>query len=213
MIFNLLLNRYLFLVICLFWFIHSTLHADENGASLVNKHCAECHGDDGNGVAVKNVVIPKIAGFSAFFIYDTLAQFKAGDRKGKRIKNKNNIETDMNEISKKIPDSDAETIAIYLSKQIFKPAVQHSDQKLIAQGKQIHQDLCNDCHGENATSIADDAPILAGQWTKYLLNQFKQIADFKRYMPRKMNRKFKKLTDKDKTALLAFYANTGEKPH
>jgi sulfide dehydrogenase cytochrome subunit len=71
--------------------------------------------------------------------------------------------------------------------------------------------LCNDCHGKDGTSIADDAPILAGQFKQYIRRQFKNIASFERYIPRKMERKFKKLSDADKTALLEFYASAASK--
>jgi cytochrome c553 len=93
---NTLKFQFIFLII----FSPYLLFAEEKGAPLVKKHCAECHGNDGNGNPQREDIIPKIAGFSAFFIYDTLAQFNNDDRKGKRITNNKNQEPDMNQISK-----------------------------------------------------------------------------------------------------------------
>lgn len=174
-----------------------------DGAALTKKHCSQCHLDDGNS---EKQNIPKIAGFSAILIVDMLDQFKHSDRSSPKI-TINNKTTDMAAISKQLKQDEMETIALYLSEQTFKPATQLFDKALATTGKQLHQDLCNDCHGENGTSAVDDAPILAGQWKTYLNRQFEQLSSHKRYMPKRMKRKFRKLNDKDKQALIEFYAS------
>lgn len=188
------------------------INADEtklDGASLTKQYCAECHGEHGNAENSKE--IPKIAGFSAILIFDTLDQFKNDDRKPIKIKNKNNQLTDMTEISKKLKPEETEVIAHYLSKQKFIPAKNNNkktmNKKLITQGKQLHEDLCNDCHVENGTSSADDAPILAGQHKAYLTRQFEQFSNRERYIPKRMKRKFRKLNEDDKKALIEFYTS------
>jgi len=174
-----------------------------DGAALTKKYCSQCHLEDGNS---EKENIPKIAGFSAILIFDMLDQFKNADRPSPKI-TVNNKTTDMAEISQQLTSDEAESIALYLSKQTFKPATQTFDQALASTGKQLHQDLCNDCHGEYGTSAVDDAPILAGQWKKYLKRQFEQLSSHKRYMPKRMKRKFRKLNDEDKKALIEFYAS------
>ena len=185
---------------------------EPNGAALTKKYCAECHGETGNRSPEKAGIIPNIAGFSAILIFDTMSQFKEGDRKALKIKNKNGQLTNMQEISKSLSEQETEAISLYLSAQIFIPAKQHqtkglSHKELISQGKTLHQDLCNDCHSKNGISAADDTPILAGQWKTYLIRQFEQISNRERYIPKRMRRKFRKLSDDDKVALIEFYSS------
>jgi len=179
-----------------------------NGAELTKKYCAECHGETGNSTIDRGGVIPNIAGFSAILIFDTLSQFKDGDRKALAVKNKAGQLSNMSEISKKLSEQEAEAISLFLSEQKFTPTKQvdrSNDEKLAAQGKLLHQDLCDDCHGEFGTSPVDDAPILAGQGRAYLIRQFDQISKQERYIPKRMKRKFRKLNNKDKLALIEFY--------
>lgn len=178
-----------------------------DGAVLIKQHCSQCHLEDGNS---EKENIPKIAGFSAILLFDMLDQFKHSDRSSPKMSvgdYKDKKTTDMTEISKQLKQDEMETIALFLSEQTFKPASQPFDKALAATGKQLHQDLCNDCHGENGTSAVDDAPILAGQWKAYLKRQFEQLSSHKRHMPKRMKRKFRKLNDEDKQALLEFYAS------
>ena len=57
--------------------------------------------------------------------------------------------------------------------------------------------------GSNAD---DDAAILAGQWMAYTKNEFEKFSLGDRSMPKKIKKKFKKLSDDDKTALIHYYA-------
>lgn len=191
----------------------SIANADEtpNGEQLTNKYCSECHGKLGNVTANKKGDTPNIAGFSAMLIFDSLSQFKDGYRQSIKVKNSNSQLTDMITISKRISEQNLEAIAHFLSSQTFKPAIQNSDKSLIATGKQLHQDLCNDCHGDNGASAEDDTPILAGQWKSYLKRQFEQISKRQRDIPRRMKRKFRKLTENDKKALIEFYVSAKQK--
>lgn len=177
-----------------------------SGALLMKKYCAECHARDGNSTTDK---APRIAGFSAMLIFDTLDQFKHLDRPAVTISSQKNRKTNMQVIAKQLNEEETEAIAIYLSQQSFKPALNPpltaEQKKLVPQGKQLHQDLCNDCHGNYGRSAIDDAPILSGQWRNYLVRQFDLISQQKRYITRRMKRKFAKLTHLDKQALIAFY--------
>ncbi len=191
------------LVIILLCFCLPTWLYALDGAALTKKYCGECHQQDGNS---KKENIPKIAGFSAILLFDILDQFKHADRSSAKI-TINNKTTDMTNVSQQLKQDEMEAIAIYLSEQTFKPAIQPFDSKLASIGKQLHQDLCNDCHGKDGASAVDDAPILAGQWKIYLKKQFEQLSSHKRHMPKRMKRKYRKLNDKDIQALLEFYAS------
>jgi len=170
--------------------------------------CASCHGKTGNGREPQNQKIPKIAGFSAILIYDILDQFSTDDRHAIEVKNQQGKLTDMNQIAKKLTDGEREQVALHYSQQHFEP-----DQKAMSNpaqyqsGKQLHEDLCNDCHTEMGTSSSDDAPILAGQWKTYLTRQFEQISRGKRFIPKRMKRKFRKLSEQDKLDLIEFYTS------
>ena len=167
---------------------------DLDGKVLAEKYCSECHQSDGNS---KDENIPKIAGFSAALTYDILDQFKSEYRDAKEVENKKGQMTNMVEISKNLTENEIEALSNYFSNTIFKPEKQGSTEKhdkiLIETGKQLHLDFCNDCHVDLGTSTDDDAPILAGQWKAYLVEQFDAFSNHKRRMTRRMKKKFRKL--------------------
>jgi len=173
-------------------------------AALVKEKCGSCHGDDGNS---KDEKVPSIAGFSAESIDDILSQYKSGDRKAEKYTPEGGKETDMEEIAKNISDDDAEKIALFLSKQTFKPIKQPIDKTLAKKGEKLHKKKCEKCHSDNGTNAEDDAAILAGQWEAYLQKQFDKIAAQERDIPRKMKKRFKKLSEEDRTALIKFYVS------
>ncbi|WP_299880061.1 c-type cytochrome [uncultured Cocleimonas sp.] len=186
----------------------STDTTEDIGKKLFQEKCSECHQQDGNS---KDKEIPNIAGTSAILTFDIMDQFKSGDRKSKPIKLKDSAatgdktETDMNEITKALKTNEIEAIAFFLVKQKSKPASQAFDQDLAKKGKEIHMDLCENCHVDEGTNNIEDASILRGQWKNYLQSQFKVLSEGERYMPRRMKKRFRKLSDEDKKALIEFY--------
>ena len=204
------------LVLFLFSFsFYAIANETPAGDKLFQKLCSECHQKDGNS---KDNNIPKIAGFSAILTFDILDQFKSDDRRSIPIKTNANEEksaeekgieeTDMNAITKKLKTNEIEAISLFLANQISKPTTQEYDQELATSGKQIHMDLCENCHVEEGTSNIEDAPILKGQWKRYLQRQFEALSEKKRYMPRRMKKRFRKLSVDDKKALIEFYIST-----
>ena len=200
--------KYIYLVLFLIGFnlpVIATEAAD--GEKLFQKHCSECHQQDGNS---KDKNIPRIAGISAILTFDILDQFKSGDRKSKTIKskaakNKDSIEMNMNEIAKELKTNEIEAISLFLANQTSKPTTQKYDENLANTGKEIHMDLCENCHVDEGTNNVEDASILRGQWKNYLQSQFEALSEKKRYMPRRMKKRFRKLTEEDKKALIEFY--------
>ncbi len=201
------------LVLFLFSFsFYAIANEVPDGNKLFQKHCSECHQKDGNS---EDNNIPKIAGFSAILTFDILDQFKSDDRKSIPIKTKANEdkddeekdskETDMNAIAKKLKTNEIEAISLFLANQTSKPKTQEYDQELATLGKQIHMDLCENCHVEEGASNIEDAPILKGQWKNYLQRQFAELSEIKRYMPKRMKKRFRKLSENDKKALIEFY--------
>ena len=195
----------IFLFFTTVWF--SAAAEAQGGKELFQKHCSECHQQDGNS---NDENIPKIAQFSAILIYDILDQFKTGDRKASKIKNKEGQLMDMATISKNLKAAEIEVISLYLSRQFSKPFDQLFDKALAEKGKEIHLDLCENCHVDEGTNAIEDTPILRGQWRAYLIKQFEAFSKDERYMPKRMKKRFRKLSDEDKKALIEFYVSPKE---
>ncbi len=178
-----------------------------DGAAIAKEKCAACHGKDGNSEDPK---VPKIAGFSAATITDMMEEYRSGDRKGDKYKPKDGAETDMNEVAKSLSEEETEAVAEYYAKQKFMPANNKFDAKLAKKGAKIHDKRCEKCHSEGGSLAEDDAAILAGQWKEYLEEQFEELSKGERPMPKKMKKKFMKLNEDQKKALIEFYAAGGK---
>jgi len=87
------------------------------------------------------------------------------------------------------------------------PSAVRIDAALVDAGKNKHDDNCENCHADSGRDAAEDAGILAGQWTEYLREQFQHYRDGTRSQPEKMEKKVATLTDQDIEALLNFYAS------
>ena len=177
-----------------------------DGAAIAKDKCAGCHGEDGNSSDPK---VPNIAGFSAVTIVDMLETYRSGDREGEKYKPKDGDETDMNAVAKDLNEADSEAVAAFYSGKTFKKAPNKFDAKLAKKGAKLHDKRCEKCHSEGGSLADDDAAILAGQWKEYLQHQFAELSSGKRPMPKKMKKKFKKLNDEQKAALVEFYASGG----
>ncbi len=171
-------------------------------AALVKDKCGTCHGADGNSEDAK---VPSIAGFSAATLEDIMEQYKSGDRKGDKYTPEGGEETDMGAIAKDISKEDGSKIIAFLAEQKFKAIKQDFDETLIKSGKKLHKKKCEKCHSENGANAEDDAAIMAGQWRDYLQKEFDKIAAKERDIPKKMKKKFKKLSEDDRKALIEFY--------
>jgi len=179
-------------------------NAVADDATLVHEKCGICHGDDGNSSTGK---VPSIAGFTAASLSDFLEEYKEGDREAQKFTPENGKESDMQEVAKNLSEEDGLKIFFFLSKQKFKPIKQDFDASLVKKGKKLHKKNCEKCHSDYGNSVEDDTPKLAGQWKPYLEKQFSLFADKKRDMPKKMKKKFKKLSEEDRKALIEFYAS------
>ncbi len=171
-------------------------------AALVKEKCGTCHGDDGNS---KDSKVPSIAGFSAATLEDIMAQYKSGDRKGDKYKPEDGEETDMGAIANDLSDDEIKKISTYLAAQKFKPVKQDFDKSLVKKGKKKHKKKCEKCHSDGGSNAEDDAAILAGQHRAYLEKEFAKIAKKERDTPKKMKKKFKKLSEDDRKALIEYY--------
>ncbi len=170
-------------------------------ANDIADKCDTCHGKNGNSEDGK---VPSIAGFSAPFISDTLNAYKEGDRTGKKYKPENGDETDMNEVAKKLSDDDIENIANHYAAQEFIVHKQEHNAKMAKKGKKKFKKKCDKCHSDGGSNPDDDAGLLLGQWRPYLEAEFKAFTEKERLMPKKMKKKFKKLSEKDKKNIIEY---------
>jgi len=170
--------------------------------------CANCHDKDGVSTSAN---VPIIAGLSAAYITDEIANYKkkerpcpqtevrAGDKKGTK--------TDMCEVVKDLTDADAKSVADFFAGKKFAPANQSFDAGQAKKGQQIHAQNCEKCHSKNGSLADDDSGILAGQWTPYLKEQLALFTSGKRVADPKMKPVIARLDNDAFDALLNYYAS------
>ena len=170
--------------------------------------CAGCHGKD--GVSTESD-IPTIAGNSAKYIIDTMVTYSNKERPCKEVKinageHKGDLD-DMCKIAKDLSASDTELVAKYYAGKPFVRAKQEFDAEKAELGKIVQDKECKKCHEDGGSSAADDAGILAGQWSPYIRQQFKEFSSGERPMTKKMKKKYEGLSDADKENLIHYFAS------
>jgi sulfide dehydrogenase cytochrome subunit len=190
--------------------LYSILSAGARAADVEKlvEDCSHCHGRDG---VSSEPAIPTIAGFSAPYGSDSLIAYKeeerlcieteypAGDKKGQK--------TDMCKLTAELNEKEMMAIAKYYAAKPFVRAKQDFDPALAEKGKAIQNDKCVKCHAEGGSLASDDSGILAGQWTPYLREAFRQYSSGERPMIKKMKKKYDTINDDDIEALLHYFAS------
>jgi sulfide dehydrogenase cytochrome subunit len=74
-------------------------------------------------------------------------------------------------------------------------------------GDLLRKKYCDRCHENDDHDSDDDAPVIAGQWLKYLQLQISDYLSGTRPMSDKMAKKFRKLSAEDLDAIANFYAS------
>ncbi len=115
----------------------------------------------------------------------------------------------MTSIAKNLNGAEIEAISHYLSQpDILNQPFKLSTKISLLKAKNLHLDLCENCHVEKGTSPIEDTPILRGQWKTYLIRQFEAFSKSERTAPKRMKKRFGKFSDEDKKALIEFYIST-----
>jgi sulfide dehydrogenase cytochrome subunit len=158
--------------------------------------CAGCHGTGGNSVGPAS---PTIAGKSAEYIKDIMAQYKSGDRHS----------TIMGRIAKGYSDEEIALMADFYAGKSFESnaAKQKLDAAKVEAGSKLYKKNCSKCHDENGSLPDDDSGILAGQWLPYLQFTMEDFRGGRSQMTKKMKKKVDKLDDEQIEALLQFFAS------
>ena len=166
-------------------------------AMLANT-CAGCHGTDG---ASSGPAIPTIAGLSNDYFIDIMQGYAEGTVPA----------TIMDRIAQGYSEDEIKQLAKFYIAKPFVKAKQDFDPKLVKEGGKLHDKYCEKCHAEGGQSAEDDAGVMAGQWTPYLMYQFEDFNAGHREAPKKMDKKMKQMLSKEGKsaldALTSYYAS------
>ena len=156
--------------------------------------CAPCHGPEGQGGAHGDY--PRLAGMSPEYLIAQLEAFKARERinipmfpftverelNAQDILDVSAFITEM-KLESKVPPMagqvDGYTRLLAAKKVLQIPRADGDVEK----GRVLYADGCARCHGEKGEGRPHDPP-LAGQYTKYLKKQFRDILSDQRLHPR-----------------------------
>jgi cytochrome c-type protein NapC len=174
-----------------------------DGATLAKEKCESCHGSDGNS---KYEEVPNIAGFSAFYLKDTMKSYKTGARPSEKFQAEGHDETDMKTVTETLSDAELTALADFFAEKDFETREQEFDSSLARKGKLVYRKYCKKCHSDNGREPDDDAGILAGQSTSYLKKQLEYFKEGKREQVEKMEIAFGRLKEGDIEKLLHFFA-------
>lgn len=166
--------------------------------SMLANTCAGCHGSDG---ASSGPAIPTIAGLSNDYFVEIMKGYAAGTIPA----------SIMDRIAKGYTEDEINQLAKFYIAKPFVKAKQDFDPKLVKEGGKLHDKYCEKCHAEGGQSAEDDAGVMAGQWTPYLIYQLEDFNAGHREAPKKMAKKLKDLMSKEGQAgidaLISFYAS------
>jgi cytochrome subunit of sulfide dehydrogenase len=172
----------------------ATAFAAPPDAAMLANACAGCHGTHG---ASAGLSMPNLAGQSKKAFVEAMKEFKGGTRPA----------TVMGRLAKGYSDADVEAMGEFFSKQKPHLYEQALDAKQVEKGALLQEKHCARCHVDDGKDFKDDAPIMAGQWLKYLQIQMDEYVSGKRKMSEKMAEKVKPLSREDIDAIAHFYAS------
>jgi cytochrome c553 len=151
-------------------------------ASQIMQVCATCHGEFGQGGG--GGVYPRLAGLPKDYIAEQLRKFKSQER--------DNIPMIPFATERELPEPDIQDISIHLSQIVLPTKVPPQDGQMdgyerlvqvkkvlnipryegdVKAGKEVYED-CSSCHGRKGEGKGK-YPLLAGQFSNYLLDQMK----------------------------------------
>lgn len=154
--------------------------ADLADAKTLANSCVACHGPNGSSLGPAS---PSIAGLSRNYFIKVMNAYKDEEISA----------TIMSRIAKGYSTVEIDRLAEFFSKQTFVSPGQVFDSKKAEKGKKIHKKYCNKCHEEGGSLAADDAGILAGQWSVYLRYTLQDFLQGKRSMDKKKKQQLDKL--------------------
>lgn len=177
------------------------------GVEELTALCKDCHGPDGVSA---DADVPTIAGQSPAFLTKTLRTFQVWGRpcikSAYRHGDTSRPRTDMCQLAEGLTGEDISALAQHYSALTFRAAEQAFDPALAERGAALHTEHCEQCH-EGGGTVADSAPILAGQWTTYLRTSLRFVPTGEHLVPPLMERTVGELSREDIDALMNYYAS------
>lgn len=173
----------------------SAYASDPRSADMLGNTCAGCHGTNG----VSGGYDPSLAGMSKRYLIKTMTDYKTGVRPS----------TIMGRIARGYSALEIKAMASFFAEQPWQAADVKTDPKKVAQGKAIHMQQCESCHGDSGRASPGDTPRLAGQWPSYLYMQMRDQhdIDYTGPQPLLMRTRLQKLSAEELRALADFYAS------
>jgi cytochrome c553 len=148
----------------------STASADGDAAhgKVLAYTCHGCHGVPNYKNAFPNYSVPKLGSQNAAYIESALRAYAAGDRPHQT----------MHSQAATMSDQDRADIAAYLQSQPVEPA------KQVVGTPPPATQVCVACHGaDGAKTVAPDYPVLAGQYSDYIVRALQDYKSGKRKNP------------------------------
>jgi len=163
---------------------------DKYNAEDINMVCAACHGENGQGG--KKGVYPRIAGLPYEYIVEQLKLFRTRDRVNIPMvpftEERELPDEDIHDISafsaqikldNQVPELPEDTdayVRLKAAEKVVQIARHEGDVKA---GKSLYRSECKLCHGKTGYG-KKNTPQLAGQYTRYLKKQIKEVLEGKR---------------------------------
>jgi len=195
---------YIFLICC--FFSVNALAFDIENAKRINKSCALCHGQLGQGTP--SASSPRLAGLNAKYLKKEMEFYRSGKRENLSMVIASSIKT--------MTDKDIDDISHYLA-QID---IEHSGRPVlnphsgdIAAGKDEFLGECKTCHGRDGLGKEKKgAPMVAGQHGSYLFMQMQRFQTKERHHDDDPDDDtFEDYSEADLNNLIAFLTDTGLK--
>jgi sulfide dehydrogenase cytochrome subunit len=164
-------------------------------AEMLSLNCNGCHGPKG---VSQGESIPSIAGLDVRYFMRTMLRYRKGERRS----------TIMGRISQGYSITQLRQISEYFSALEWGSAAKDIDARLEEKGREIHEEICEECHEQQGRYQDKDIPRISGQTPYYL---YLQLLDYRGGVsampqPEKMKERLKGLGDEDLEALSLFYA-------
>ncbi len=165
-------------------------------AGVLSLNCNGCHGP--NGVSVGQS-IPSIAGLEVRYFMRTMLRFRKGERNS----------TIMRRIADGYRIRELRQISEYFASLEWENTTFDIDSRLVTRGREIHEELCEECHEHNGRHQDKDIPRISGQTVDYLYLQMIDYHSGIQPMPQpdKMKERIETLNVTDLKALSQFYAS------
>ncbi len=144
--------------------------ADLANGERINRNCALCHGNYGQGATGR--LSPRLAGLPEFYLRKAIKDYTDGIRINPTMMHTSGLG--------EMPESDIEDVVAYLSSlDIGKDARFDIVQRMPgnpASGKETYMDDCKVCHGKDGLGKKKkDSPPLSGQHSEYLFQSIKMF--------------------------------------